>query len=403
MIISMHFSRTPTPAAKRQSGMSIVELMISLTIGLMIVAALTTLFVKVSRTNQEMAKSNSQIENARFAMQFLQNDLIHAGHWGRHVPQWDDFSLDPTTSPDFAPTANPLACLAYTTPWSDQHIENLMAIPVSVYSGIPTGCGAVVTDKLANTDVLIVRHVSTCATTDAGCAADIAGELYFQSTNCDLQLDDDMDYVLGTPGTTMYQRDCIGTAGSPPVITAGTPAKKFKFEQNIFYIRNWAFTQTPSDGIPTLVRSSFNYNGVDLAQRAPDVLVPGIDRFRVEQAFDNVGDGGTNVIGDYGNSITWLDIDDRVDPSNRGDGVPEGDYIHCPTAATPCTVFDLANTVAVRIYILSRANEETPGYTDSKSYTLGGVAVTGLTGGFKRHVFSSSMRLVNVSGRRETP
>jgi type IV pilus assembly protein PilW len=89
---------------------------------------------------------------------------------------------------------------------------------------------------------------------------------------------------------------------------------------------------------------------------------------------------------------------------NRGDGIPEN-FVHCGGG---CSVGQLANAVAVKLYVLARANEATPGYVDTKSYKLGGAAAitaSDLAAGasFKRHVFSTSVRLINVSARRETP
>ena len=82
---------SPSPSGlMRQRGFSLVELMISVTISLVILAGLSAMLVNVSRTNAEMAKSNSQIENGRFAVQVLENDLVHAGFWGEYVPQFDD-------------------------------------------------------------------------------------------------------------------------------------------------------------------------------------------------------------------------------------------------------------------------------------------------------------------------
>ncbi|UUZ48426.1 hypothetical protein LP420_37485 [Massilia sp. B-10] len=57
---------------------SLIELMISIGLSLVIVAALAAIMLNISRTNTEMAKSNSQIESGRFAIQVLENDLIHA-------------------------------------------------------------------------------------------------------------------------------------------------------------------------------------------------------------------------------------------------------------------------------------------------------------------------------------
>ncbi len=87
----------------RQRGLTLIELLIASVLSLIIIAALTTLFVDVSTANREMAKTNSQIENARFAMQFVQNDLVHAGYWNAITPHFDDLAK-PDPPADF-PTA----------------------------------------------------------------------------------------------------------------------------------------------------------------------------------------------------------------------------------------------------------------------------------------------------------
>jgi type IV pilus assembly protein PilW len=63
----------------------------------------------------------------------------------------------------------------------------------------------------------------------------------------------------------------------------------------------------------------------------------------------------------------------------------------------------LANVVAVKLHLLARNLEATPGYTDSKSYQLSGPPIAAANDGFKRHVFSTTVRLVNPSARREAP
>ncbi len=82
------------PVATAQRGFGLVELMVSMAIALVILAALVALFIGTSRNNREMATANSLIENGRFAIQLLENDLVHAGFWGTHVPQFDDQTFE---------------------------------------------------------------------------------------------------------------------------------------------------------------------------------------------------------------------------------------------------------------------------------------------------------------------
>ena len=62
------------------------------------------------------------------------------------------------------------------------------------------------------------------------------------------------------------------------------------------------------------------------------------------------------------------------------------------------------NVTSVRIYVLARSRERSPNYTDSKTYTLGSAGNVGpFNDNFKRHVFTTTVRLTNISGRRITP
>ena len=63
------------------------------------------------------------------------------------------------------------------------------------------------------------------------------------------------------------------------------------------------------------------------------------------------------------------------------------------------------NTVAVKINLLARTNTVSSGYSDSKIYTLGRNAAGGLNSvgpfgdGYRRHLYSTTVRLFNVAGR----
>lgn len=381
-----------------QCGFSLIELMVAITIGLLIMAALIALYLNITRTNNEMAKSNSQIENGRFAMQILQSDIVHAGFWGEYGPQFDD--LTTTTVPADAPTAVPDPCLLYNAAnWNGAYKSNLLGISVQAYDAAPSGC-TVVSNKKANTDVLVLRHAETCVPGVGNCEADTAGKLYFQASLCELE--NATPYKLDTTGFTLHKRDCVGT-GSPPAlpVTAGTIADKRKFISHIYYIRDYAVTA--GDGIPTLMRSQFDLSGTTLAHQAAVPLIEGIEGFSVEFGIDSLSDSGAVV--NYGQAIVWADATNKISPTNRGDGIPDGTFIHC-TTAIPCTFDKLTNVVALKLYILARARETTAGYTDTKTYALGSTTLGPFTGDqakYKRHVFSTTVRLVNIAGRRETP
>jgi len=445
----------------RSRGLSLIELMIAITLGMLIVAALLALFLNVTRTNSEMAKANQQIENGRFAIQLLQDDVVHAGFWGTYVPQFDD--LTTVTIPLDAPTALPDPCKAQAN-WTGNDLSDLIGIPVQGDAGT-----CPLTSQQANTDVLVVRHAMTCVAGAGGnCENEAAGKLYFQSSQCEKEMwavaqagtsttltldagasstdgfykgvliriiegtgkgqsstitayngttkvatvspawttipDNSSVYAFGL-GYVMGVSD--GTPGDPPFIfhkrDCTTVADKRKFVSNIYYIRDYAVTA--GDGIPTLVQSTFD----DVGQQNAKALIEGIQRFRVMYGIDSQSKGGTDE--NYTVPVQWVNPYNKVTPTNRGDGVPEGAYVKASdvTCAAPTNGMPdscpAANVVAVKIYVLTRSLEATPGYKDTKTYQLGDPSYTmgPFNDGYKRHVYSTMVRLVNPAGRRDTP
>jgi len=391
-MIAMNGTQTAIDRARAlQRGVSLVELMISLVIGLLILAAMVALFVNTSGGNRQMAQANNVIENGRLAIELLEGDIVHAGYWGGYMPNFDDQTA--TGAPTDAPTAVPQPCLAYATPWTGADRINLVNVPLQVYDS-DAFCNTVVTNKLAGTDVLVVRHAELCVAGSGGnCEADVAGKLYFQVSRC---LTDLNAYVLDTSAGSafpLFQRNCTTLAG------------KRKYISSIYYVCDYA--ATVGDGIPTLVRSQFDLGaGAVLAHQTPVALVEGIQGFRIELGVDDRSEAyagqptGTAV--NYGVAVNWLDPLTRRTPTNRGDGAPDGAFVSCTTAA-PCTVGQLSNVTAVKMHVLVRSRDETRGYNDSKTYTLGSTVLGPFGDEFKRHVYVSTIRLPNIAGRRQTP
>ncbi len=75
-------SRTSPRAPDRQNGLSLIELMIALLIGLVLIAGLIQVFT-ASRTAYQLSQAIARNqENARFALDFLQRDMRMIGHAG---------------------------------------------------------------------------------------------------------------------------------------------------------------------------------------------------------------------------------------------------------------------------------------------------------------------------------
>ncbi|AJE20458.1 PilW family protein [Azotobacter chroococcum] len=371
-----------------QCGFNLIELMVASTIGLLIMTAVLTLFLNVSRTNDEMAKTNMLIENGRFAIQLLQNDIAHAGFWDTYIPDFDDLTLT-TASPAEIPTGVHSPCLDYSSLTSAIR-TNLLGVSVQVHDSLPPGCDSVITNRKSNTDILVVRHVETCIAGAAGCEVTVDGKLYFQASRCE---DDPFSYVLDTSGHGLLKRGCKTDDFAP----------KRRFISHIYYIRDYSVTM--GDGIPALMRSEVDLDSGKVKAKSAVALIEGIEEFRVELGVDRISDNGTDIIDtdSYKDPVNW----ENNDVLNRGDGVPD-EFVHCesnPDSESYCSVDRLINVVAVKLHLLVRSLTSTAGYVDGKTYALGEQTITPAANdnSFKRHVFSTVVRLNNVSGRRETP
>jgi type IV pilus assembly protein PilW len=129
--------------SSKQDGFSIVELMVAITIGLIILTAVSTVFVS-SKTSYNTQDNLARLqENARFAMQFILRDLRLAGYYGCN----DDMSRTNNT------VNAPIFSL-------DNPIEG-----IDESSGVwsPSGNGAPLTKK-ANTDAIFIRTATTLDT-----------------------------------------------------------------------------------------------------------------------------------------------------------------------------------------------------------------------------------------------
>lgn len=359
------YSITGTRTACR--AFTLVELMIALTIGLVLLGGLANVYVNSSRNHAELIKASEHTGNGGMAMWILSRDAFEAGYFGEfyRLPDPGSSLPDPcaTTVPELyaalafplqgydAPAASPLACLS---------------------NG----------DFVSGTDILVIRHAdgTALAPTDTP----IASEVYLQ----------------GVAGAAEVQ---IG-AGSSPVGTTlkadGTTAGIFKkdgvtaadirkLQVHIYFVAPCSVpgnggdscTGAGDDGgmpIPTLKRLELTAVGGATAWRTVS-LIEGVQNLQIDYGIDNL-------------PATRNPATDQI-----GDGAPDT-YVSSPATA------DWPNAVSLKVHLIARATQPTPGHADVKTYDMGLAGPAGaFNDAFKRRLFASVMRVINVSGRREIP
>jgi type IV pilus assembly protein PilW len=82
-----HTPSLPRASLRQTRGFTLIELMVGLTLGLIVLAVVTTVFINVSSNRHDMERTGRQIENGRFAIQALADDIVNAGYFGEFDPR----------------------------------------------------------------------------------------------------------------------------------------------------------------------------------------------------------------------------------------------------------------------------------------------------------------------------
>ncbi len=355
-------------------GFSLVELMVAMTIGLIILAAVSTLFVSSKATYTTQDSLSRLQENARFAMQFIIKDLRMAGYYGCI----DDISPDTVGSTlnsgadDFFYNAQiPIEGLNNGGTWYpsgntankptgiksgtdaviirkgdsdsnlylDQEMPNTSAVLKLNQTDPVTGATIVLTDILQPDEILMISDCSS---------ADI-----FQAT----QLNDSDPHVVhntgaGTPGN--FKKE-LSKAYSP----SGNGTRLMKFTSSMYYVA------TGAGGNPALFRKELNRTAVE--------VVEGIEDLQILYGKDTDSDGVPNI------------------------------YLKAGDAGLQSTA-DWNSVISARIGVLARTlNDPVTGKPkefdkDSGTYDVDGDGTPELTANdnYKRRVFQSVVQLRNL-------
>jgi type IV pilus assembly protein PilW len=337
---------------RRQAGLSLVELMVSITLGLLILSGVLVVFVNTSAARNEVERTSRQIENGRYASELLSEDLRLAGYFAELNPA--------SISAPGALPADPCSITpADWRAWIPMHLQGYDD------SGFASA-NCTLTNLKANSDVLVVRRARSCAAGVSGCEAAANGKPYLQVSLCAAQVIP--NYKLGLEGTEtfdMQKKTCLTTA----------LANKREYFVRIYFI---ATDNGAGQNIPTLKRLELTGTGWSTVP-----LVEGIEELQLHYGLDTNGDGMPDVY--------------VADPNNH----PAGCTGACPRD-------NWMNVVTVQFHVLARNLETSPGFTDTKRYILGkdaaGNDIERTPGGaFRRHVYSGLVRVANAAGRRDTP
>lgn len=353
----------------RIRGFSLVELMVALTIGLIILAAVSTLFVSSKQTYTTQDRLARLQENARFAMHFILKDLRKAGYFGcvsELTPGTINNTLNNKT--DFAWNAQiPIEGVnniagAYGSPtgtWypSANNVMPTNAIPgtdavtvrmadsdsdISLNQEMPNESAVLKTSSINGLKEGDIIMVSDCA------SADIMQITQLNPADSHIVHDSGANNVLPPGNATQVLSKMYSPSPSPD----GTRIMKF--------VTRRYFISTGASGNPALFRQDNIAAAVE--------MVDGIENLQVLYGKDTDSDGKPNIYLKAGDAGLQTDA-------------------------------DWSSVRSVRVGILARTVNEKDTDVDSNTYDIDGDGATDFPAQNdrnKRRVFQAAVQLRNL-------
>ncbi len=249
---------------KRQAGVTLVELMVALTLGLLLMAVIISLFINIKRSSTQNEAVARVQENGRFALELLRQELIHAGFFGTTVSVSDITLLSPTDpTTDCGATSGTIKGvynLTTSTDYMNYLAQADSATVAAAYACIDTSLLKAGTDN----NVLAIKRTDPATATAT--ASD--NKLYIRTD---------------TVNSELYHNN----GSTTPTVTGSD----WEYEYNIYFV----------DNTGTLQREHLKSGATPTMESQP--LLDGIDAFNIDFGIDTDGDGAPNY---YTTSATPL-------------------------------------------------------------------------------------------------
>ena len=323
----------PSQHPASQAGFSMIEMMISVALGMLIIAAL----VGVLSSNSRSAKTNDRTTelqgNGRYALDHLKRELRHAGYRGY---SW----ADPNT-PTTAIPAITNECLGAAAA-AGSFVTNIRQGIWGANDSNPFTGNCLATGYLRG-DVLVIRHLANSPL--SGNTTD--GALYFRSS-----------YAVGE---VFRGTGAAALAGAPVLTGTPVPQADFQLQEYVYYIGSDDSDAT----LPALRRRSLLGSSM-----TDEMVVSGIEQMQVQYGRH---DTASNTQYFNGNGISGSSTD------------------------TPSTLTTYAwdEVNSVRIWLLSRTAIVETAYTNTNTYVMGDVTYGPMNDGFRRQLFTAVIQLRN--------
>lgn len=322
----------------RQQGLSLLEAMISLGVGVFLLGGVMMVFGSMRGTTSETLGLGELQENGRLAINILRRDVAHSGFWGEYQSQLNDGLL--------AIPANPAGdcnnggnnpnngSFPIESDWAFWSLWGAVATSSSVATCID--------DANTNSDVLQIKRAISFPTDFDD----------FRSNRF---------YIIASSSAAAIVSGAENSDTYPLIDNS----QNWMYQHLVYYIANKDFYGST---VPTLMRRRLVVNSSGAASMASEPVIDGIENIRIMYGVD-------------------VDLNGVVDSYVGAEDMLR-DYWSQGS-------FDTSYILSARIFVLARALEEDKKYTNNNSYQLGDRTITGGGDHYRRMLFTTTASIIN--------
>lgn len=252
----------------RERGLTLVELMIALVLGLLLVIAMSAVFVSSSMSRREVQISADVIENGRYGIDVLSRELAQTGFYGTLATPSGSFN-------DICSTA--------VVDGSNNDWRHSLLIHVVGLNNAEASPSCLT--RKAGTDAIFVQRASTCRLGETDCGTETNKQAYIQVSSCGTEYSTNpfvVDVGLAT-SFTLKDKDCSTVS-----------AEKRRLVRRVYFV-------SAADALQSM---DITPEGA----QTPVTLVEGIEQMQIEYAIDSDGDGSVDSYNSTPGATDWPNV-----------------------------------------------------------------------------------------------
>jgi type IV pilus assembly protein PilW len=337
----MHKLNKHSKNQSRQRGLTLIELLVALALGVVLVGGISRVYLENKRNyvqDEELARLQ---ENGRFILNILKRELKMVGFFA-------------SVRTDIPPNNINVIADDCRTGWAlntDKPLDFFNStndVSLSVTGDSFAGCIKNPASIQPNTDIVSIKRSAGMSTID--------NAIYSDTKTATGGMKRESFYLRLTGGLNPVY-EYVGAAFPAAVLTPETnPASALSmwlYHAKLFYVRNYSVVA--GDNIPTLMMVSLQGQAM-----IESPLIEGVEAFHIEFGI----------------------------PTATSDKAPVRFVIN-PTDA------QISATTVARVYLLMRTRNPIRNYTDNKTYKLGSLPPVKPGGPYIRRVFTTTIKIRN--------